>query len=46
MLEAVQLPAGVADLDTSLADVNGDTFAHVDVGLLKLESVTQKWLAQ
>ena len=24
MLEAVQLPAGVADLDTGLADVNGD----------------------
>ena len=25
MLEAVQLPAGVTDLATSLADVDGDT---------------------
>jgi hypothetical protein len=29
VLEAVQLPAGVAGLDASLADVDGDNFAHV-----------------
>lgn len=26
MLEAVELPAGIADLDAGLADVDGDTF--------------------
>jgi hypothetical protein len=26
--EAVQLPAGIADLDTGLADVDGDNFTH------------------
>jgi len=30
MLEAVQLPAGIADLDTGLADVDGDDLAHSD----------------
>merc|ERR1711871_1155858 len=29
VLKAVQLPAGVAGLDTSLANVDGDNFAHV-----------------
>ena len=28
MLEAVQLPAGVAHLDAGLAHVEGDSFAH------------------
>jgi len=28
MLKAVQLPASIADLTTSLADVNRDTLAH------------------
>jgi hypothetical protein len=28
VLEAEKLPAGVTDLDTGLADVNGDNFAH------------------
>jgi len=28
VLEAVQLPASVTDLDTGLSDVDGDTFAH------------------
>merc|ERR1712080_289011 len=28
MLEAVELPAGVTDLATSLANVDGDTLAH------------------
>ena len=30
--EAVQLPARVADLDTALAKVDGDHFAHDDLG--------------
>ena len=29
VLEAVQLPAGVADLHARLADVDGDNFAHL-----------------
>ena len=28
MLEAVQLPAGVAGLDARLAEVDGDDFTH------------------
>jgi hypothetical protein len=28
VLEAVQLPAAVANLDTSLASMDGDNFAH------------------
>jgi hypothetical protein len=28
VLEAVKLPAGITNLDTSLTDVNGDYFAH------------------
>ena len=38
VLEAVQLPAGIADLNTRLSDVDRDHFAHdgegEDVGLL------------
>jgi hypothetical protein len=30
VLEAVKLPAGVTDLDTSLSNVNRDDFAHVE----------------
>merc|ERR1712032_528508 len=30
VLEAVELPAGVTDLTTSLADVDGDTLTHAD----------------
>jgi len=29
VLQAVQLPAGVSNLDSSLSDMNGDTFSHV-----------------
>ena len=29
VLEAVELPAGVAHLDAGLADVDGDALAHV-----------------
>ncbi len=32
VLQAVQLPAGVAHLDAGLADVDGDALAHVAVG--------------
>jgi len=30
VFQAVQLPAGIADLDTSLADVDTDALTHVD----------------
>ena len=30
VLQAVQLPAGVTDLYTGLADVDGDALTHVD----------------
>ena len=36
VLEAVQLPARVTDLATGLADVDGDTFAHDEEGLVCL----------
>jgi hypothetical protein len=29
VLEAVELPAGIASLDAALADVDGDYFTHV-----------------
>ena len=32
MLEAVQLPAGVADLDPGLADVDAETLPHAGAG--------------
>jgi hypothetical protein len=28
VLETVKLPAGVTNLDTGLADMDGDTFTH------------------
>lgn len=31
VLKTVQLPAGIADLDTGLADVDRDALTHVDV---------------
>jgi len=37
MLEAVKLPAGVSDLDTSLANVNGNDFAHFRVVFVEEE---------
>ena len=30
VLQAVQLPAGITDLDTSLSNVNGNAFSHYD----------------
>ena len=33
VLQAVQLPAGIADLAAGLADVDGDALTHVDVYL-------------
>jgi len=33
MFQAVELPAGIADLDTSLADVDGDELTHDSYGL-------------
>jgi hypothetical protein len=35
MLKAVELPAGVTDLATSLADVDRDGLTHVEVGKLR-----------
>lgn len=32
MFQAVQLPAGVTDLDTGLADVDGDDLTHIEKG--------------
>ena len=32
MLEAVELPAGVADLDPGLADVDAETLPHAGAG--------------
>lgn len=29
MLQAVELPAGIADLDTSLANMDGDALVHI-----------------
>jgi hypothetical protein len=31
MLQAVQLPAGVTDLNTGLTNVDGNTFSHVEL---------------
>lgn len=40
VLKAVKFPAGVTDLDTGLADVDGDTLTHIDVlRLLKVIKV-------
>ena len=36
MLQTVQLPAGIANLDTGLTDVDGDDFTHGDL-------VDEKW---
>lgn len=33
MFQAVELPAGIADLDTSLANVDGDALTHDSNGL-------------
>ena len=33
MFQAVELPAGIADLDTSLANVDGDSLTHDCYGL-------------
>lgn len=30
MLQTVQLPAGIANLDTGLTDVDGNDFTHID----------------
>jgi hypothetical protein len=34
VLEAVELPASVTDLDTALADMDGDHFAHLESSFL------------
>lgn len=31
VLKTVELPTGIAHLDSGLADMNGQTFTHVDV---------------
>ena len=42
MLEAVELPAGIAHLDTGLADVDGDDFAHVDGDFVSVAGVEMR----
>ena len=42
MLQAVQLPAGVAHLDTGLANVDGDYLSHDDIFLAGLSLVTKQ----
>ena len=42
VLKAVELPAGVAHLDTGLANVDGDAFPH-DAGL-RLAWLVCNWL--
>jgi hypothetical protein len=36
MLQAVELPAGIAHLDSRLADVNGKALSHIGAFELKL----------
>ena len=45
MLQAVQLPAGVADLDAGLADVNRETLTHL-VGKLLMVGGRRIWIVQ
>ena len=40
--EAVQLPARVADLDTALAKVDGDHFAHDDLGECRKKATSDR----
>jgi len=35
VLEAEQFPAGISDLDTSLADMYTDCFTHLDVSFAR-----------
>ena len=44
MLEAVQLPAVVTDLDTGLAEVDGDTFTHFFCLVGLVERLKGWWL--
>ena len=37
MLQAVQLPASVTDLDTGLADVDGDHLTHAETLVVRAE---------
>jgi hypothetical protein len=34
MLEAIKFPAGIAHLDSGLANVHGDTFTHFEESLI------------
>jgi hypothetical protein len=38
MFEAVELPAGVADLDAGLADVDGEALAHLNEVLVTADA--------
>ena len=37
VLEAVQLPASVSDLNSSLSNVNGNNLAHLEPGIEQYE---------
>ena len=50
MLQTIQLPAGVAHLDTGLADVDGNNLTHCDDFVLSWEMeeptiITQKYVS-
>ena len=42
VLQAVQLPAGISHLDSGLADMDRDTFAHIDRFLVVTSRETRK----
>lgn len=43
MLEAVELPAGIADLDTGLADVDRDALSHISkMSFRKIRRVSEE----
>jgi hypothetical protein len=42
VLKAVELPAGISDLDTGLADVDGDDLTHGGVGSKKARAKEAK----
>ena len=44
MFQAVELPVGIADLNTSLANVGGDAFTHDSNGLESKGDRRRHWV--
>ena len=44
MFQAVELPVGIADLNTSLANVGGDAFTHASNGLESKGDRRRHWV--